>query len=149
MTILVQPTEQDPQAQRPTVQEGEMDLAVLEEYITNFAVNLAALTITTEGFTPLLPDQLQVVFFSALATYAKTRPDYNPNTVVTEVLQLGVAVYAQAIYAQLQASVSDQEEFNQELKLLGETAGALELEVTLVNSDGQEDLGAQDALRGR
>jgi hypothetical protein len=83
----------------PTPSGSTMDPLPLEEYAVEYALTLVGLQERDPDVTPLDAPQLVVAMMAGLSAYARTRPDYDANTDVTSILQLGVASYAQALYA--------------------------------------------------
>lgn len=78
-----------------------MNMTYLEAFAVDFALNLAGWTLNTsaEGFEALSASQVAVATTSAVSAYAKTRPDYNLHTDISNIIQIAVQVYAEAVQA--------------------------------------------------
>lgn len=98
MADAVNPVPTDPELNVP-----HMNLEPLEEFAVMFALTLTGLQEKDEEVEPLTAQQLVVSMMSALSAFARTRPDYNPETNVSSVLQLGINTYAQALYSSASA----------------------------------------------
>lgn len=92
---------------RPRTSPTPMDTSSLEEYAVEFAITLAGLQEQDPEVEPLDPQQLVVAIYAAVAAHARTRSDYDTDTDITSVLQIGVSAYAQAIYAAAASLVND------------------------------------------
>ena len=92
---------------RPRTTPTTMDTSPLEEFAVEFAITLAGLQEQDPEVEPLNPNQLVVSIYAAVAAHARTRADYDTETDITSVLQIGVSAYAQAIYAAAAALVGD------------------------------------------
>lgn len=77
-----------------------MDVGPLEDFAIDFGVVLAGWTLNgSEDLVPLDANQVGIVMIAAVAQYARTRPDYDPDTVITSVVKMGVYAYGQATEA--------------------------------------------------
>lgn len=83
-----------------------MNTEPLDVFVTDMAMVMAGTITTSDSAEGLSAEQLGVVFFSATASYARTLPDYNPDQDVSGVIQLGVAVYGESVYATVAASLA-------------------------------------------
>lgn len=85
--------------------QPDMDLEPLEVFVTDMALIMAGtVTASSEAEAPSA-ELLGVTFFSAIAAMARKLPDYNPQTDIASVIQLGVAVYGEAVYATVAAAM--------------------------------------------
>lgn len=84
-----------------------MNLEPLEEFAVMFALTLTGLQENDDEVNPLTAQQLVVSMMAALSAFARTRPDYNPETNVSSVLQLGINTYAQALYSSASAMLDE------------------------------------------
>ena len=93
--------------QTPT---STMNIEPLETFVTDAAMILAGSVTGSDEVEPFTPEQLGLIFFSGVAAYARTRPDYDAETDISGVIQLGVAVYAESIYATVNAAMQSLQE---------------------------------------
>lgn len=94
----------DPEAPTPTSQP--MNLEPLETFVTDMAMVLAGSVTGSDDVEPFGPEQLGLIFFSAIAARARTQGDYNEDTDISGVIQLGVAVYGESVYATVNAALN-------------------------------------------
>lgn len=104
-------------AEQTDTAQPDMNLEPLETFVTDMALVLAGTVTQSDEAEGLSAQQLGQVFFASVAAHAKTRPDYNPETDIAPVIQLGVAVYGEAVYATVAASLA-----RAEAQLTGESA---------------------------
>lgn len=84
-----------------------MNMAPLEHFITDFAMLLAGSVTQSETAEAPTPEQLGVIMFSAVGSFARTLPDYNPEQEIGDVIRLGVAVYGESVYATVNAALNE------------------------------------------
>lgn len=85
----------------------QMNMQPVEEFVSDFAMMLAGSLTQSEATDGLTPEQLGVIFFSAVGSFCRTRPDYNPAQEISDVIRLGVAVYGESVYATVNAALNE------------------------------------------
>lgn len=95
-----------------------MNTAPLETFATDVALVMAGMLTNSDSAEGLSPEQLGVVLFSSIAAHAKTLPDYDESTDVSDVVKLGVAVYGEAVYASVMAVMSQAQDQVEEREAL-------------------------------
>lgn len=70
----------------------------LQDVIVDFVLSLAGWTLSTD-MQPLDRDQLTIAVTACVASTARNLPEYDDNLDITELLELGVATYAEAVAA--------------------------------------------------
>lgn len=90
----------------------DMNKAPLEEFAVNMGITLAGMFASEPSLMPLDMDQLGMVIYCGVCAVARSQPDYNPKTNVSDVVALGVGAYAEGLYAAVAENVK--EDGNQE-----------------------------------